>query len=250
VLAIVLMLLVAATPAPQPTATNPFTLVPIQRTPPPFIGTTRNRPLCSAIRTVVVPAVQAAMENDRLYGTLRSRIFDYVIKDADSVRDLHLMQMDHQVDLMVKQIDVLEAAVKDPLLDPTSVSSPDDQKAIKDLKATLNGILQAQKLEETVTSGFVETERMRRFAQPSETQQQMMNSTGPAQGSGFPTAPPITGYLNDQQATNVALGQHQIATSLRDAHKLDDDLGNIQTYTGKWEDAATKAIVPAAARCK
>jgi hypothetical protein len=191
------------------------------------------------------------MANDRLYSTLRSRIFDYVVKDQESVRDLHLMQMDHQVDLMVKQINDLEAALKDPLLDPSSASSADDQKSLRDLKATLTGVLNAQKTEETVMSGFVETERMRRFAQPDETLQQMMQATSPTLSAGaYPTQPPITGYLNDQQATNVALGQHQVAASLHDAHKLDDDLGKIQSYTGRWEDAATRVIVPAAGRCK
>lgn len=249
-LAIVLVLLLAATPAPQPTATNPFTLEPIQRTPPPTIGTTRSKPLCSALRTVVAPALQAAMASDRLYTTLRGRIFDYVVKDAESVRDLHLMQMDHQVDLMVKQIDALETALKDPLLEATNVSATDDQKSLKDIKATLNGVLAAQKMEENVLSGFVESERMRRFAQPDEAAQQMMNSLQPNLPAGsFATQPPISGYLNDQQAVNAALGQHQVAASLHDAHKLDDDLGNIQTYTSRWEEAANRAIVPAAGRC-
>jgi hypothetical protein len=250
VLAIVLVLLLAATPVPQPTATNPFTLEPIQRTPPPTIGSTHNRPLCTALRTVVAPALQAAMTSDRLYVTLRGRIFDYVVKDQESVRDLHLMQMDHQVDLMNKQIDALEAVLKDPLLEATNVSATDDQKSLKDLKATLNGVLAAQKMEENVMSGFVESERMRRFAQPDESTQQMMNSLQPNLAPGtFATQPPISGYLNDQQAVNSALGQHQVAASLHDAHKLDDDLGNIQDYTSRWEAAATKAIIPAAGRC-
>ncbi|MGD0053064.1 MAG: hypothetical protein ABSD03_14780 [Vulcanimicrobiaceae bacterium] len=250
-LAIVLILLLAATPVPQPTATNPFTLQPIQGTPPPLIGTTRSRPLCSALRTVVSPAIQAAMTTDRLYSVLRGRIFDYVVKDSDSARDLHLMQMDHQVDLMVKQIDALETALKDPLLAPTNASGPEDQKSLKDLKTTLTGILAAQKTEESVMSGFVETERGRRFAQPDESTQAMLNAIQPAQTAGsYPTNPPISGYLNDQQATNVAISQHQVAASLHDAHKLDDDLGDIQNYTSRWEAAATKAIIPAAGRCK
>jgi len=243
-----LLLSVMATPAP--TATNPWTLDPIPATPPPLIGTTRNRPLCSALRTVVAPALQSAMATDRIYTVLRSRIFDYVVKDSDSARDLHLMQMDHEVDVMLKHINALEAAVNDPVLAPATNASGDDVKSLHDVKASLAGVLAAQKVEEDVLSGFVETERARRFAQPSESQQQLTNALQPAMAAGsYPTPPPITGFLNDRNMVSDALSQHQVATSLHDAHKLDDDLGQIQSYTGRWEDAATKAIVPAAGRC-
>ncbi|HTW83202.1 MAG TPA: hypothetical protein VMD91_03915 [Candidatus Sulfotelmatobacter sp.] len=250
-LAIVLAVALAATPAPKPTATNPFTLDPIQSTPPPLIGTTHNRPLCSALRTVVAPALQAAMATDASYKVVRAKIFDYVVKDNDASRDLHLLQMDREVDHMNDQVEKLKNAVDDPLLIPAATASSEDQKSIKDLKTTLNGILQAQKMEESIMSGFVETERMRRFAQPSETQQQMMNSMQPNLPAGaYPTMPPITGFLNDQKTSVADIGQHQVAVSLHDAHKLDDDLGAIQSYTGRWEDAATRVIVAAAARCR
>jgi hypothetical protein len=252
------VLLAAATPAPapKPTPTNPFNLNPIPAPAPslPVIGTTRAKPVCTAIRRAVAPAVAAALKNDKTYGTIRAKIFDYVVKDSDEAKDLHLMQMDRQVDEMVKNVDTLESALKSPALDIPPTAKPEDAKTLRDLRATLANVLVAQKYQLNTMSGFVETERMRRFGQLNETEQNMARSNVPniAPGGGpLPTPIPVSPFLRDQQPGSSSLNpRHPEPKGLSDGKLLDRDLGDISAFTTKYEDAAAKVIIPAANSCK
>ena len=252
-LALGTLLLGVASPAPvpKPTPTNPFNLEPIpQTTTLPLIGTTRAKPVCTAIRRAIAPAVAAALKNDRTYGGLRKRIFDYVVKDSNEARDLHLMQMDREVDQMVKNIDVLTEALKSPALDVAPTTKPEDAKMLRDLRSTLAGVLTAQKVQLNAMSGFVETERMRRFGTLSESEQNMARSNAPNTmvGGQLQTPTPVSGFLRDTETTFDP--RHKTVNSLNDAHLLDRDLGDIAAFTTKHEDAASKVIIPAANSCK
>jgi len=245
--------LASPAPAPKPTPTNPFNLEPIPvPSHLPLIGTTRAKRVCTAIRQAVAPAVAAAMKNDQTFGGLRKTIFDYVVKDTEEARDLHLMQMDRQVDGMVKNVNTIEDALKSPILDIPDGAKPQDAKLLRDLRKSLGGILAAQKTELNAMSGFVETERMRRFGQLSESELNMQraNQGNVANGPGgtIPTPMPVSGFLQDTSTTFNP--QHRTVSSLNDAHLLDRDLGDIAAVVGRYEDAATKVIVPAANSCK
>ncbi len=255
-LALGALLFAAATPAPapKPTPTNPFNLNPIPAPAPslPVIGTTRAKPVCTAIRRAVAPAVAAALRNDKTYGTIRTQIFDYVVKDSSEAQDLHLMQMDRQVDTMVKNVDALEQALKSQALDVPPTAKPEDAKTLRDLRATLANVLVAQKLQLNTMSGFVETERMRKFGQLNETEQNMQRANMPnvAQpGTGTLATPtPVSPFLRDQQ--NPFNPRHPEPKGLADGHLLDRDLGDISAFTTKYEDQAAKVIIPAANSCK
>ncbi len=249
------LLLAAATPVavPKPAPTNPFNLDPIPvATTLPLIGTTRSKPVCTAIRRAIAPAVAAALKSDQTYGGIRKRIFDYVVKDSEEARDLHLMQMDREVDKMVKDIDTLESSLKSSALDVTPTTKPEDAKTLRDLRSTMAGVLVAQKVQLNAMSGFVETERMRRFGTLSESQQNMQNSLAPniagPGGGGLQTMPPLSAFLRDSQ--NTINPTHPTVNGLSGAHLLDRDLGDISAFTTKYEDAASKVIIPAANGCK
>jgi hypothetical protein len=240
-------------PVPKPAPTNPFNLDPIpQATTLPVIGTTRAKPICTAIRRAIAPAVAAALKNDQTYGGLRKRIFDYVVKDSNEARDLHLMQMDREVDKMVKNVDTLQDALKSPALDVPATAKPEDAKTLRDLRSTLTAVLIAQKVQLNAMSGFVETERMRRFGTLSESEQNMANSNAPSvmtsRNGQLQTPTPVSAFLRDAQTTFDP--QHKTVSSLNDAHLLDRDLGDIAAFTTKHEDAAAKVIIPAANSCK
>jgi hypothetical protein len=245
-----------AQPAPKPTPTNPFNLDPIPRPADsslPVIGGTRSKPVCTAIRRAVAPAVAAALKNDQTYGVLRKTIFDYVVKDSEPARDLHLMQMDRQVDTMVKNVTTIEDALKSPALDIPATAKPEDAKMLRDLRASLGYVLAAQKGELNAMSGFVETERMRRFAKLSESEQNMQNAnvpnvSAPGGGGALPTPIPVSAFLRDTQSTFNP--QHPTPNGLHDGHLLDRDLGDIAAVVTRYEDAASKVIIPAANSCK
>jgi len=242
-------------PVPKPTPTNPFNLDPIPRATSlptlPVIGTTRSKPVCTAIRRAIAPAVAAALKNDRTYGGLRKRIFDYVVKDSNEARDLHLMQMDREVDAMVKNVDTLTEALKSPALDIPPGAKPEDAKTLRDLRSTLTGVLAGQKVQLNAMSGFVETERMRRFGELSESELNMQRSNMPAtvgRNGVMETPPPVSGFLRDTKS--VFDPQHKVVSSLNDAQHLDRDLGDIAAFTTRHEDEASKVIIPAANSCK
>jgi hypothetical protein len=246
--------LASPAPVPKPSPTNPFNLNPIPAPSNlPIIGTTRSKPVCTAIRRAVAPAVAAAMKNDQTYGTLRKTIFDYVIKDSEEARDLHLMQMDRQVDGMVKNVDAIEEALKSPNLDIPGTAKPEDAKTLRDLRRSLAAILAAQKTELNAMSGFVETERMRRFGELSESELNMQRSNMPnvANGPGgtIPSPIPVSGFLRDT-STAFNPAHQSVGHGLSDAHLLDRDLGDIAAFVSRYEDAASKVIVPAANSCK
>jgi hypothetical protein len=241
-------------PAPKPTPTNPFNLTPIP--PPstlPFIGSTRSKPVCFAIRRAVAPAVAAAMKNDVTFGVLRKSIFDYIVKDSDEARDMRLMQMDRTVDTMVKNIEALESAIKSSALDIPPTAKPEDAKTLRDLRASLAGILAAEKLQENVMSGFVDTERMRRFGQLSESEQNMQRAINPnvTQPNGGPmvTPAPMGPFMQDAKS-DLFNPQGRAPNGLSDGHLMDRGLGDVVTITSRYEDAASRVIVPAANNCK
>jgi hypothetical protein len=257
ILAIGALLVGVATPAPapQPTPTNPFNLIPIP--PPstlPIIGTTRSRPVCTAIRRAVAPAVAAAMKNDATFGSLRKTIYDYVSRDTEEAKDLHLMQMDHTVDSMVKNVDALQDAINSSALDVPATAKPEDDKTLRDLRAGLDRILSMEKTQLNVMSGFVETERARRFATLNETEQNMRKatSTDMAQTQTGPsvTPAPISAFLPDSDMDDLFNPQRHAPVGLHSARLLDHDLGAIIATTNRYEDAASKVIIPAANSCK
>jgi hypothetical protein len=247
VLPLAFLILALASPSPLPTATNPFNLDPLPRPSAlPIIGTTRTKPVCTAIRKAVKPALQSAMQNDAVYGGMRKKIYDYVLRDSDQVRDLRIVQMDSQVQTLVKSTDALEAALKDPSLVPAANARPQDAKSLRDLHESLGGVLAAQKVQLDVLSGFVETERARRFGTLDESQRGMQQSTGQANG---PTPAPITGFLRDKDDVFASL-QHPVATGMAGAMRLDRDLGDISAETTRRETVATRVIIAAAATCQ
>lgn len=253
VAAAAVLALASPAPSPRPTPTNPFNLDPIPQTSTlPVIGTTRAKPVCTAIRKAVAPGVAAAMKNDRTFAGLRHNIFDYVVKDTDEARDLHLMQMDKTVDTMVKDVEALEDALKSSALDVPATAKPEDAQLLRSLRVGLAGMLAAEKTQLNVMSGFVETERMRRFGTLSESEQNMQRANNPNQvnpnGAGMVTPAPMGGFLRDTQ--DAFNSQHKTPNSLNDAHLLDRDLGDITAMTNRYEDAASKVIIAAANSCK
>ena len=245
-----LVVALAATPAPTPAPPNPFTLSPLAAPSTlPIIGTTKSRALCSAIRRAVAPAVAAAITSDKTYGGFRKTLYDYIVKDSDPARDLHLMQMDRTVQSMVKTVDDLETALNSHAFDVLPSSTQKDAEALTAIKSTLRGVLEAQKIQLDTMSGFVETERMSRFGRLDETQASMQRAIGPDSGSLANATPaPNHAFLKDRNQIyqNGVLGM----ISIDAARNLDHDLADIAAFTSKREDAASRAIIPATQLCK
>ncbi len=244
----------AAAPSPVPAPSVPPAAGPSPvETTLPIIGTTRAKPVCTAIRRALAPAVAAALRNDRTYGGVRKRIFDYLVKDSSDARDLHLMQMDREVDKMAKDVATLEAALRSPALDVTPTTKPEDAQRLRELRAAMAKVLLAEKIELNAMSGFVEGERTGRFAKLNESQQSMQHvlwaTTDLAPRGSGPLDTPPPPSVSAADAAKPSSGHAPVA-GLRGAMLFDRDLGDIAKLTAAYEDAATNLIVPAANDCK
>jgi hypothetical protein len=253
VLAALFIALATPPPTPAPAPTNPFNLNPIPASSAlPIIGTTRSRALCSAMRRVVAPAVLAAMKNDKTYDGFRKNLWDYTVNGTEASRDLKLMQMDRTVQSMVKSVDDLETALNSHGFDSPPNAAQKDAQALDTMRQTLRGVLESQKVQLDVMSGFVETERMSRFGKMSESEASLARATGPDQGtlnhpSATATDAPSYAFLRD--SSNVFKNPTS-KISLDVAHSLDRDLGDLAAVTSKREDNASKVIIPATQLCK
>ena len=247
-LALAALLAGAAAPAPTPTPANPFNFEPLPaETALPVIGTTRARPVCTAVRAIA-PGVAAAIRSDQSFSRIRKRLFEYVVVDSDDARDLHLMQMDREVDKMVKNVAALESALQSPALDTGPALKPEDASTLRDLRASMAAVLVAQRVQLNAMNGFVETEMMRRFSTLNESQIKMQGTLAPSIAShagGAQALPSVSAFL---RASDLAVAG--AVTPLHGAHLIDRDLGEISTFTAKYEDAAAKVIVPTANGCK
>jgi hypothetical protein len=249
VLALVLAAAVVAAPAsPSPLPTNPFNLNPLPRSSSlPVIGTTRTRPVCTAIHQAVKPALEAAMKNDTIYTSVRKTIFNYVALDSGDARNLRIVQMDKQIAELVRSTSALEDALKSPAFRPAPNVRPEDVKTLHDLQSSLGGVLAAQRIQLDALSGFVETERSGMFGKLDESQQQAQSAVAPT-GQVGSTPSPVTGFLPDSPQTLVP--QHPTPQGLSGAHMLDRDLGDISAATTKREQTAVHVIVEAAGQCR
>jgi hypothetical protein len=254
VLAALVIALSTPPPTPAPAPTNPFNLNPIPASSAlPIIGTTRSRALCSAMRRVVAPAVLAAMKNDKTYDGFRKNLWDYTVNGTEASRDLKLMQMDRTVQSMVKSVDDFETALNSHGFDSPPNAAQKDAQALDSMRQTLRGVLQSQKVQLDVMSGFVETERMSRFGRMSESEANLARATSPDQ-SQLPNQPnaiaseaPNYAFLRDSSSVFKNPGSK---ISLDVAHNLDRDLGDLAAVTSKREDNASKVIIPATQLCK
>ncbi len=203
----------------------------------------------------MLKAINAARDNDVVYQEMRKKINDYVVRDSDTARDLRLVQMDSRVDDLVKSTNALDEALKDPTFTPPYNTSPSDAIAIRNAKTSLAGVLIAQKIQLDVLSGFVSTERDRRYGTLDESQRQMAGTVGPTKAEldeysskGFATPQPMNGFLNDEHDVFAQL-KHPAPEGLIGAQRLDRDFGDIATYTAAREAVATKEITQAANLC-
>ncbi len=223
-------------------AAGPFSLAsPGLRT----IVRVRSRALCTALRQAVLPGVQAAIAHDATYADGRAVIHDYTIFASDDTRPMRIQKLDRLVRTMVENSDKLQAAVDSPLLKPPPGATAEDAAALNDLQRVLSALLNAQKVQLDLTSGFTESERARLFAAGGEAERSMRKAVSEP---GYTTPAPAQAFLQDRRALLPRDGRGQI--SLSDAALLDDDLRALARMTSRREDDASQVILRVTPACK
>ena len=206
---------------------------------------------------VVAPAILAAMTSDKTYSTFRKSLYDYTVNGTETSRDFMLIRMDRSVDAMVKSTKELETQLDSYNFTTPPNTGQRDAETLAKVREALRGVLAAQKVELDAMSGFVETERMRTFGQLSETERNMQAAVGPPTSApNMPNQQYGPNVNNDDSSYGFLHDSNNVfklpvsKISLDQAHFLDRDLGDLAAFTSKREDAATKAIIPAANLCK
>jgi len=240
----VLAALVLAALAPSPEPTNPFTLTPVSPSPIPLIGTTRSRQICTAVRRSVLPALEHAKSNDVHFSGARTSFFKYYVQNEGLGKDFILFKLDQTTLVaMKKNLDAYDTLLGDPALIARAYQSPDDARLVTDLKARATVLRAAQDLEYEVLSGLLETERMNRFRQPSETEQSMRVALGTDQlGQASGDEKVIEQYYDTFHGVAGLKG-------LASARAIDTDLETLQSISGKAAAALTQSADGALKRC-
>lgn len=242
---LVLVALIAGVVAPSPMPTNPFTLDPA--TPAatlPTIGHTRSRAVCTAIHRSVIPALDLAQKNTATFTGARQAIFKYTVQNEGLGKDFVLFQLDQKtLAQMQKNLDAYDALLADPALVPRSAINPDDATLIATVKMRAQTLRDVENLQISTLSGFLETERMMRYRQQSETEQEASSAIGTA---NLPSATGDQKVIDDYyHYFHDAIGPGRLA----DAKAIDLDLGEMQQLSDKSASALRSVAADAIAQC-
>ncbi|MBV8367415.1 MAG: hypothetical protein JO036_00575 [Candidatus Eremiobacteraeota bacterium] len=130
-------------------------------TPPalPVIGTTKSRPLCTALRDSVAPAVQALMQNDALIASSKAGYRGMALSGPR--QDLDLVVMANNVQAMVKNLSDARGRLDGAVVPPTPRTQ--DDRDVVAAKAQLHEIAAKQTEELDTINGILETIRLQRM---------------------------------------------------------------------------------------
>jgi len=253
------LLVALASPVPKPEPTNPFTVDMTPATPLPHIGSTRARPICTALRQAVAPALKVAMQNDATSTTLRVAAYDFMVSATDVSADMKIMRMDRQVQSLHDSVNTLQDALNAPAWNLGPNPNPDDAKRLNDVRQAMLGTLEAQKVQLQAMSGFVDTERQVRFGTATEDERMMrkatsggesvMGSNGTPQQADLNSLPTVANEAFKKDAANVLMTPvGHIAVS--DAQKLDADLKMLAGWTDAREKVASRLVIGTSQSCQ
>ena len=242
----------AAGAAPTPA---PATSVP---TPPPEIYHVISRPLCTALRKRIGPAVGMILQNDQTIKKGPPLFGDYNWAEGygtDASRNLTLMRMSNLVGPLANNIIAIKNQLSDPELFPTHPQTADQQAAV-DLKNKLLNALGPQETSLDIINGFVETQNLadlqhrdegliKSMSQPDVNTIQGTATPGPFQNkdqAGINGAEPDPYFIDPAQVPGLTLG-YNTTTRLRDA------LQWTEKETATRETTAAQAMTTAIRSC-
>jgi hypothetical protein len=252
------LLVALASPVPKPEPTNPFTVDTTPAQPLQHIGSTRSRPLCTALRQVVAPTLKIAMKNDASTTELRVAMYDFMVSATDISADMKIMRMDREVQTLHDSISTLQDALNAPAWNLGTSPSPDDTKSVAQMRQSMLGTLESQKVQLQAMSGLVDTERQIRLGTATEDERMMRKATSGDQSVIGANGTPQQADLNSLPTVNNEAFKRDTANVLStpvghiavsDAQKLDADLKMLAARTDAREKEASALIVTAAKSC-
>jgi hypothetical protein len=220
----------AATPEPAPSATVL-----------PEIGRTRSRPLCTALRDVVAPAILSTQRADAQFSDARALVFKLIAGDPGA-RGMTLRKVERALSVMARETSALKALLDDPRLAVSQQSvQTADEKARADLHVALQALYESESRQLNALNGYVETGRRTELQADDEDAIVMKGA--------------LQGIISSRGSTVVGhesyLGAPPHYTNkLAEANEVDRWFGRVISVTTRRGDAAGNVIVDVATFCR
>ena len=232
---------VAGTASAQ--TTPPNAAPPATVTALPEIGRTRSRPLCTALREIVAPAILSTQRADAQFSEARPLVFDAIAGDAAG-KAMLMRRIDRAMLAMAREVMTLKGMLDDPRLGAPNATdaSAGDEKARADLKQAVRVLYESESRQLNALNGFLENGRRDDLKTDSE---DILNLKSALDGM---TPPPVGGQIAGQEKYLGAPPRY--TNKLAEAHDVDRWVGRVVAVTTKREEAASSVIVAAAGLCR
>ena len=119
------------------------------------------KPLCTALRRSVGPAIRSILQNDHSIAVSRPLFQDYVRSTSSGSQgavDMDVMRLERLIDPLVKNTDEIDRLLGDPVY--RRKPQTDSDKQLLQMRAHLKAVLEEQKRALDLVSGFVDTEQL------------------------------------------------------------------------------------------
>jgi len=236
-------------PSPSPAPPSPL----------PVIGTTHSRPLCTAVRQSIAPAVMALMRVDGGLVTARKTLHDLAQNAGDpqatmkyegnTSNDMQRMRLAALARAMSRDLELVKVSLAGL---PQRPAAGSDDRDVEQLRARLAAVAARQQDAVNAVGGLVETEL------EGQMRTEFDSRLGPELPNGDQNPPPLPpamvgSGLQMKDPLPVFDKRRQLAYGNALGHTLYDqvsnDVGRLQTSIATEERAVTPALETAAHTC-
>jgi hypothetical protein len=243
-------------------------------TPPPEIIHVYSRPLCSALRSTIAPAIGMMLQNDKTIGKSPPLFQDYIRGATESdpnsdgaspAQDLAVMRLENLVSPLADNVLAIQKQLEDKSVFPDAPST-DDEKRLAQLKAQMLQALATQQAALDIINGFVDTQQLGEmqhegFGYISAINGPSVASTAnPQQFSIMPTQNPDAPQLFDNLALNAGLSPNPyemdlsrvpgLAVGYNPVKRLKDGVEWTQKQGQERENTLAANVMNAVQSCK
>jgi hypothetical protein len=246
-----------AKPSPSPSPTAKATTI-------PEIYHTTVRPVCSALRTKIGPAVGMLLQNNQLIAKSKPMFKEFAtaqFNDSQPQKSMTLLHMENLVTPLANNVLAIQKLLEDPTVFPPN-SHTDDDKRSNELKSKLLASLADQQAALDIIDGFVETQNLADMQHEgfgyigAISQQDTTGGKGGAPSNSIynvaPTADPLHPQPFDNTVINAGLPTNPyeldltripgLALGYNPVNNLRQGVEFTETEGGKRQDTLAKSV--------
>ena len=228
-----------------------------QATLPPQIYHTVSRPLCSALKTQIQPALALMMQSDATIAKAPSYFNDYIrssTAESDAGRDMAVTRLGDLVGPLAQNTLAVVKLLEDPAIFPDTAHGGDDEQML-DIKDKMLHALATQQASLDIINGFVQTQQL------GEMQHEGFGYLGAASASPAPisSSEPLAPRPFDDLVLNAGLQPNQyeidptripgLAVGYNQISTLRTGLEYTQALSKKSEAPLAQAVIRASVEC-